>query len=131
MNKIQSFSKQTDFKQLRADINEALVAVGEKHGVTFAALNASYDEFRCTFKLSCDVGNDKEVIQRNNWDTNCNYHGLTKEMYGQEFKSSGKTYRAIGFKPGARKNVVLIEDVSTKKVYVCPPEMIKKGLMVA
>ncbi len=62
MSKITEFDKPT-LRDLRADIDAALIAVGAKHGIRLSTGNARFTADSATFKLECSLFNSDGVAE--------------------------------------------------------------------
>ena len=115
--------------EIQKDLNEAVKAVGEKHNFKpSGGSRITYSDTGFTFKtevLFTTDDNGKEIApEERTFNDNCKFFGLSPDDYLKEVRVHGdlkNTYRIIGISPKARKNSVIIEDVKTKKSYVCPP----------
>ena len=115
--------------EIQRDLNEAINDVGAKHGFKLSnGLRITYSDTGFTFKADALLTTDqsgKEIDpQKKVFDENCSFFGLSPDDYFKEVRVHGdkiSTYRITGISPRARKNSVIIEDVNTKKTYVCPP----------
>lgn len=98
---------------LRDPINEALKALGEQLGLTFAASGGAYgDGAEAHFKLVMKVNDPatKLAADRADWDRNCGFiiadysrpddTCLRPEDFGTEFDWGGKRFRAVGLSRG-------------------------------
>lgn len=114
---------------LRADIDAALKAVGEKHGVILNSGNASYTVSTATIKLNVStISEDGTVITKEAHDY-LRYAGvgnnLQKEWLGEEFKTEdGEVYKVVGYRPRSKKYPVLAEKVSTGVVFKFQPRLV-------
>ncbi len=100
-------------KNLRADVNEELKALGEKYGLTIHAGRASYDDNCVTFKLALSlVGFDKD---EDNFMQLCALYSLTPNDYGRMFRSQGGAFRLIGINSRSPKFCFLGERADGKR----------------
>lgn len=107
--------------ELRNELNEAVLAVAEKHGITIQFGNATYQELTAKFNVSLAfAASDNFDPEKALWDQNCAHIGLDAEDFGKKFTFLGETeiYRIIGFKPKARTNCVRIRRVRDGKEFV-------------
>ncbi len=100
-------------KNLRANINEELKGLGEKHGLIVHAGNASYDDNSVTIKVTLSlVGYDKDEAA---FKQLCTFYNLTPEDYGREFTANGHTYRLVGINSRSPKFCFLGERPDGKR----------------
>src|SRR3982751_3226095 len=110
-------------KALRADIDTALKAVGEKHGVLLRAGNCSFTEVSATFKLEATAGAtsaaDAATLKAAaDWKKNAVYFDLNPLWLGKSFTVGGKTYEILGLMPKRQKFPVLVKDeAGTQRLY--------------
>ncbi len=81
-------------KTIREQLNEELIAVGEKLGLTISAGNASFDDSSVTFKVQCILdGVDKSMLD---FERDCRLFNLPKDAYGKEFGFNGSRLHLRG-----------------------------------
>ena len=117
-------------KELRADINEALAAVGEKHNVRISAKGATYDPDGAngSFKLEVlSIGASGDVHDKaaTSFVERCRLYGLKPEDLGRTFKNGGLTFTVSGLKPLARSMPILATDSASGKTYKFTAESVK------
>lgn len=101
----------TNLKLLREQINQALVQVGNRHGIKLTAGNASFSDFNAAFKLEVQTIQDGNVISKDA-QTFLDYAqllGLSKDMLNQEFETMGRVYKLTGYKPRSTKYPFIAE----------------------
>jgi hypothetical protein len=112
-------------KVIRADIDAALVAVAQKHGIAISLGNGSYspDGLSGHFKLKLaaktnadDGANANQLQARVNWDRHCEMFGLKKDWLNCTFIREGHEYKIIGLLPGRSKFPVLALKDGSKEV---------------
>lgn len=104
-------------KALREEINAAIAAVGDKHGVTVSLGNGSYDRDGLTahFKLNVVAkGDDGEVVD----EALTQLRRFQPSFEGVEVKLRGEAYTVVGYNPKARKNKFVIARSSDCKRFV-------------
>lgn len=95
---------------LRAEINAALEAVAEKHGLEIHAGNATYTSTSVTFKVEvADV--------RANWDASIIGTGLLPDDLGKEGLFGKALLKIVGFDNNARTNKVQLTDANGKRYH--------------
>jgi len=104
-----SFDKAT-LKNIRADINKALEAVGVKYGVKLEGGNVSYSDSNFTMKLKASRVNSDGSIETkevSDFKKHCSRYGLQASDLGKTFKSNGDTYVLSGLTPRATKMPII------------------------
>lgn len=115
----------TTIANFRADFKNAVKPLEEKYGVIIEPRGVTYDNSHFYFKVEVQNGTNKEDINKEIFEKNCERFGLEKDDFGKVFKSStGEEYQIIGLKPNKRKNVVLVKKLSNGEEYICSPEAI-------
>jgi hypothetical protein len=130
-------------KALRADIDAALMAVGQKHGVAIEATTASFTTNSATFKLlvvSADTSATQSTTPSGPTPSARDLKAavdmaLAGEVYGCEADWAGKTfkrntmvYTIVGLLPGRTKNCVLVR-TSNGANYVMTPASVREYLV--
>lgn len=116
--------------QLHKELDELLANFGKQHGLTFKPFNLTYGDdfirFRAEANFSVDAdGNEIDVIKKEFEDI-CTFFGFEKSDYKKTFKGiDGKNYKLTGFKPRARKNVLILQGANRKE-YVAPMHFIRR-----
>ena len=92
----------------------------EDEGFKFELLNATYDDNQITFKLRVQSNdavspNEAELDRANNWRKSLGKKALSKETIAT---ISGAECKLVGFRPKARKQPFIIENVTNGKQYV-------------
>jgi len=109
-----------NLKEIRADIDEALVGVGEKYGIELSAKNASFTPNTCTFKLELGVvGSDGVTSSKEaeSYKVNAGLFGLDPNWLGETFTANGKTFKVIGLNTRAKKYPVVVQEVGSDGRY--------------
>ena len=116
---IKQFDKK-NLEVLRNDMNAALAAVAEKHGVTLHAGNATFMGETVTFKLEAVVlDKDGNVQTKESVALKQHY----PEYVGKKVKFSKGNGIVIGVNTRARKNPFLVK--VGKNVWMLPEDMIE------
>lgn len=122
----------TKLKLIGKDIDAALQAVGEKHGVEIKYDGGRFTSSNATLKLSVGVINsvtgEAETKERQDFKTYAKSFGLSPDMLDKVFTMQGKAYRVCGLKPRSYKRPVLAELVGTGKVYKFTDGAVKREL---
>lgn len=119
---------ETNFKQFRNDVLNALAAVSEKYGCEVTLGNIKYDmtsiDTTLYFKAKGDNGESAEEAE---FKRICENYGFKPEDYNAEVTLDDKTYRFVGFNSRARKNHCIIKDINDRQ-FTCPIESVRRGL---
>lgn len=117
------FDKPT-LRQLRDDIDAALVTVGKKHGMSLKTGNASFNASNATFKLNCSMLNsDGEAETREMVDLKA----IHPEIVNKEFTMfDGRIAKVIGYSHRAKKFPFIVE-TANGKLYKVTSNQIKCG----
>ena len=117
---------------LRAELDAALQAVAEKHGVSIRAGNASFDALHANFKVevkvlqtASGVSGDEAEFRRY-----AGMVGLQPDVYGKTFVSNGSTFTVSGLSLKSRRMPVLARR-EDGKVYKFPVNIVCLKLGVA
>ena len=109
---------------LRPEIDAALAALGEKHGLTIRAAGGSYGGTFGTFKLEIiPAAADGEIVgkEAEAFKVNADQFCMKPEDLGREFTAGGEKYRIVGAKPRASKMPILIKRLSDGSIRKCSP----------
>ena len=120
-------------KNLREDINTALIETANKYNVTLRAGNASYNPSlgTATFKLevlTLSADGEKRDMPAELFLQHADFLGLKKEYLYKEISISGQTFTVAGYKPKARKNCILI--TRNGKTFVTDVQTVKNKLAI-
>jgi hypothetical protein len=121
---------------LRKDIDAALKAVGEKHGLSLSAGNAKFLPETATFKLEVrTIGSNGTAVTREMTDLRhpsvLAMHNLTAAHLTQEFTSGGKRFVLSGYRMKASKNPFLAKCLTDGKNYIFSEDGIHRCLGIA
>ncbi len=106
MEKITEFTKE-NLKDVRQKINEKLAELNEI-GINLELANISYDSTSFSAKIKASIqGSDDEFKKL--FIREAKYYDMNPTDIGRKFMSNGKEYIFRGFKPRARKNIVIAE----------------------
>ena len=111
----------TLLQTLREDLNEAIKAVGEKHGVALKVGSASYSGNNATFKMDVAgiVGGTVVTKQVQDFLSYVGIHGFAKDDLGKTFTYGGCSYAVAGYAP--RKRLSLLATRTTDGKTFCFP----------
>lgn len=126
---IKSFDK-SNLKQLRVDMESALLAVAQKHNIKIQVGSARFTETNTTFKVELSTkSTDGQVNTRSVSDFKelCASYGLKPEHLGQTFTYAGERFRLDGM-AGARsiKYVFLATKLRDGKQYRVPESYVRE-----
>lgn len=131
----QTVINKTVLKNLRADIDAALIAVGKKHGVQLSAGNARYalDGTNATFKLNiATVLTGGVVINKGEVE----FRKLATVMYGIPQTALGATIKLgarnmiiTGLDSRKPKYPVQAKDARSGRAFKLSPSMVKMALL--
>ena len=113
-------------KTLRIDINAALQAVGEKHGVVLSAGNASFERDGSTgsYKLEVATITSSGVVmtkEASDFKFNAFKFHMKPEDLGEEFVASdGQKFILMGAKPRTKSATLLAKKVADGVMYKLP-----------
>lgn len=118
---ITKFTKQ-NLQALRVDIQAALTAVGEKHGIQLTYGNASFNSTGLTFsgKLAgAVIDSDGSVASQEAQDfkTYAALYDMKPEDLGFQFEHDGAMHEIIGLSRKAPKYPILVKNLSNQKTY--------------
>jgi len=132
--KIESFDKKT-VKNMREEINSALLKVTKKYGVTFSigTIRFNTGEMRTKLMGSIPSIKAKEVkLKKDNapmdWKIQAPFFGFRGDEYGKTFTAKRKTFKVVGLNQRAKQYPVKVVDVKTGKSYRCSANMVLLGL---
>ena len=132
---ITEFNK-TNLPQLRSEINEALAAIGAKHGITLLAGNASYRGNEATFKLMMSVGEEKSARDIKIDKMSSALPLWWKLAFADRldvnsiFKHGNMSFKVIGYNTRAKTMPFIIKDVANGKEYKVSKSDIEKAVVV-
>jgi hypothetical protein len=113
-------------KALRIDINAALAAVGEKHGVVLSAGNASFERDGSTgnYKLEVATITDSGVVmtkEASDFKFNALKFHMKSTDLGEEFVATdGQKFVLMGAKPRSKTATLLAKKVVDGVMYKLP-----------
>lgn len=126
---IKEFNRQ-NLQQLRADMQSAIIAVAQKHGIQIEVGNASFYPEKATFKILLitkgdgTASNPRENALQADFKRYCNQFGLKPEQFGAVFTFGRETYKLSGLKIRAPKMPILATSTRDGKLYKLPESAI-------
>ena len=122
-----TFNRQ-NLKQLRQEIDQAVQALGKKHGIEFTTDGATYADKYATFKLKVNtLGNSEEAIQFDRFKL---LHGLHHLSPGDTIQHRNTRYKILGMKPRSKKYPFLVENLGNGKTYKVPTDMLAEATKI-
>ena len=109
--------RSSDLDSIRNDVEQALKAVGQKHGIIFNTGRITYGSFEFKMSLEAKIGATEEAANKNIWDQHCIMLGLEKSDFGKIFKDGNKTWKIIGYSSSAKKYDVFVKNLENGKRY--------------
>ena len=111
-------------RALRIDIDEALIAVAEKHNIELKTGNASFTDENATFKLDvASIGDGGVAVTKIAADfkfNSFNFH-MKPEDLGTEFTSPyNEKFVLMGCKPRSKKATLIAKKVDTGVMHKLP-----------
>ena len=115
---------------LASEVEEALKALGEKHGMTFSYQGGRYGDYTLDFKMKASI--TIEGGQPADFAANARLIGLPEDCWGKTFVSlaSGQTATITGIKLNRRKYPVSATTEAGRNIK-CPVAMVTHGLQMA
>jgi hypothetical protein len=134
MAKITSFDKQ-NLPQLRAEINAALEAIGAKFGVSLQAGNASFQATNATFKLVCQVGEDKSIGDLKDEKAAAALKAFQPLYFrdlplDKHYKMGNDVFEITGYNTRGRTQPMQIRSIKSGKGYKCSIEQLRNATKV-
>lgn len=130
---IKAFDPQ-NLKNVRADIDSALLAIKQKYGITIQLGNISYSPDKATSRLTMIAVGDAAAATdprqaalakaQAEFKRSASSFGLKPEQFGATFTFGRDTYKLAGLKPRSPKRPVLGTSLRDGKTYVFPESAI-------
>jgi hypothetical protein len=130
---IKAFDPQ-NLKNVRADIDSALLAIKQKYGITIQLGNISYSPDKATSRLTMIAVGDAAAATdpraaalakaQAEFKRAASSFGLKPEQFGATFTFGRDTYKLAGLKPRSPKRPVLGTSLRDGKTYVFPESAI-------
>jgi len=107
-----------DYNVIRKEIDDALAAIGEKHGFNAKIGGITYNAsgFNTSIHATVKEVNGKTGAQLE-FETYAGKFGYQKDAFGRIIVSGGKSYRIIGVNPKARTIPLIVEEMETGNKY--------------
>jgi hypothetical protein len=125
---ITKFDKET-VRTLRTELDLALKAVSEKHGIAIQVGNATFSENIITFKVDASLLKNGEAVTKEAeaFVLYASMLTLKASDLGREFKVGTKTYKLKGYSPKKSKFPMVCSDQSGK-LFGLPEAVVVKAL---
>lgn len=127
--KINQFDR-TNLRALQADIDAALAAMAEKHGIQIKAGGASFGATAATFKVELAVIGDGGVAKTRHateFELFASSYGLAPTDLGREFTYKGNGYKITGLSTKSRRFPVEASRTDGR-TFKFPAELVKLAL---
>lgn len=124
-------------RDIRIESEQALAAIGKKHGVIItigrATFNASSAKFTMELTKSTEAAQvavasgvrPKHAMAAEDYKRLCTQYGMKPEWFGQSFTwGRGKGLCIVGLLPNKHKNNVLVEGTGGGKYIMSPADVI-------
>lgn len=113
-------------KQIGNELEEAMAAVAERHGMELQWKGVTYTTAgmvrpRCELKASGAAMNEFAV--------NAPIYGLKAEDFGKQFVAQGRTFEVTGISTRSPKRPILCREIATGKNFKFTAEGAKRGLV--
>ena len=115
-----------EVKAIRDELQKLVDEFCESKDITVTVGNATYSDTEINFKVN--VIRSGEDSARDRWVENCKYLGLSADDFGKRIVLNGEWFTAIGLKPKARKNCIIVRrDIGGKEYVISRDTFIRKG----
>ena len=111
---------------INADVQKALEAVAQKHGVKISLGSTSYSEAEYTTKLKVQSP-QADKIKGEESKQYAHLLGLPEDVIGRKFNLQGGEYEVTRLDLAKPKNPVIIKKAGTDKTYKISVETLKKA----
>lgn len=132
--KIKSLDRKV-VKEIRNEINLALLKVTKKYGVNFTLGTIRFDSGEMRGKLTGTVPaivEKKKQVKKDNapneWRIQAPFFGFKGDEYGKTFYGRNKELRVVGLNRKAKRYPVKLVDVKTGKTFKAPVDYVLRGL---
>lgn len=108
------------------DVNEALKAVLEKHGLELDGSRLTYGDVQSSITIK--VVPKGVNLQEEAFKKHAHLYGLHPDDLGKEISMNGGEFIIVGLKANARKNTVIIQRKGSRSQYVIPHQRVVRLL---
>lgn len=123
-----NFNKQ-GFDAFRADFQEAVKSVEEKHGVKIDIGGIRYGAYDFTTTMTVTKSDGGVDGKRKIFEQQCGSYGFDKDDYEKEFTLDKKRFQLVGFNPKSPKNCCSIYCITDGKTYKCSAETVRRAFL--
>ena len=119
---------------LRDEINEALKAIGQRHGVTIKAGSAKFTPEAARFALDVTANSatgETQDIGAVEFKRNAIMFGLKPEDLGKQVVTGQGVYTITGLKPTSYKYPILAKSLRDGRTYKLPASTVRHALATA
>ncbi len=111
---------------IRADVDEALKAVAEKHNLKFQIGSMRYSDTGFTTKLEASLLSESggSLKEEADWKQAVALGLVEADWLGRAYDNNQFIIKAVEL--SRRKNCIIIERISTKKRFVTKPETVRR-----
>lgn len=124
-----NFNKQ-GFDAFRADFQEAVKSVEEKHGVKIDIGGIRYRAYDFTTTMTVTKSDSGVDGKKEIFEQQCVSYGFSKDDYEREFTLDKKRFKLIGFNPKSPKNCCSIHCITDGNTYKCSAETVRRAFLV-
>lgn len=126
------FFDNSTLRAVRKEMQEALQAVADKHGIGIEIQNKKLTnlslEFETTFAIKKADGTVM-TQDRSNFETHASRCGLSPSDFGREFTFKRDAYKIAGLRPGAWRFPIVGLRVRDGKEYCFPASVVSASLL--
>jgi hypothetical protein len=115
----------TACKTLHADIEAALRAVAERHGLDLAVKGGSFSPNTYSPKIELRT----KGAEAGDFARYAPLFGLAADSFGKQFVSNGAVYVVTGINPKADRFPILAERSSDRRAFKMTADAVKRGLL--
>ena len=132
MTTIKEFDK-LNLKEVRDEIDKALIPVGQRFGITLNIENINYTPAQFSTKLKGLIatqqatGGGKDAANQTAFEMNCERFGLLPTDFGLTFLTNGDRYTVVGINAKAPKYPIICEKEDGSR-YRLTARTVKEGL---
>ena len=107
---------EANLRKCRTDIEAALAAIGQEHGISIDMGRITFNPDRMSFntKLAVSIGSEEDEARRT-WNKYCSSYGFSQSDFGKTFQSSQGLMTIIGINTRAKKFPIEAKDSRGKE----------------
>jgi len=129
---IKTFDR-TNLQALRGELNAAVSAIAERHGIAIQCGRCGFSPENATLKLELSVKTPEGAVvsrERKDYTDFAEVYGLDPAWLDKTFVTGGETYKITGLRPKGRKRPVLCQQLANGKTFVFPVDAVKAYMKV-